>query len=128
MIVTHDIGVIANIADRVAVMYRGEVVEIGEVAQILGAPQHEYTKSLIAAVPRADRRLKRFTSIDYIEGGAKPFARIDVQKHWLGAAPQIAAQGENAVEVKNLEASVHSRRSRYSSKIAKSSERSTMSR
>jgi peptide/nickel transport system ATP-binding protein len=102
MIVTHDIGVIANIADRVAVMYRGELVEIGAVAQILGAPQHEYTKSLIAAVPRADQRLERFTSIDYIEGGAKPFARIDVQNHWLGGAPEIAAQGENAVEVKNL--------------------------
>ena len=58
IIVTHDIGVIANIADRVAVMYRGEVVETGDVAQILGAPQHKYTKSLIAAVPRADQKFK----------------------------------------------------------------------
>ena len=103
IIVTHDIGVIANIADRVAVMYRGELVETGKVAQILGAPQHEYTKSLIAAVPRADRRLERFTSIDYIEGGSKPFARIDVQNHWLGGAQEISAPGDNAVEVKNLE-------------------------
>ena len=55
IIVTHDIGVIAEIADRVCVMYRGEVVETGPVAQILGAPNHEYTKSLIAAVPRADQ-------------------------------------------------------------------------
>ena len=51
IIITHDIGVIANIADRVAVMYGGSVVETGKVHQILTAPEHEYTKSLIAAVP-----------------------------------------------------------------------------
>jgi len=45
IIVTHDIGVIANIADRVAVMYRGEIVETGSVAQIIGAPQDEYAKT-----------------------------------------------------------------------------------
>lgn len=88
IIVTHDIGVIANIADRVVVMYRGKVVETGDVAQILGAPQHEYTKSLIAAVPRADRKLDRFTSVDYIEGGHVPSKKIDVQTHWLGQARQ----------------------------------------
>lgn len=83
IIVTHDIGVIASIADRVAVMYRGEVVETGKVAQILGAPQHEYTKALISAVPRADKKLHRFESVDYIEGGdvRKP---IDISSHWLG--------------------------------------------
>ena len=103
IIVTHDIGVIANIADRVAVMFRGEVVETGPVAQVLGAPTHEYTKSLIAAVPRADRRLDRFASIDYIEGGAKPFRRIDVQKHWLGKAQDLKSPAGQAVDVKNLE-------------------------
>ena len=70
IIVTHDIGVIANIADRVAVMYNGAVVETGEVRQILTAPTHEYTQSLIAAVPRGDLKVDRFTSVDYIEGGA----------------------------------------------------------
>ena len=44
IIVTHDIGVIANIADRVAVMYNGAVVETGSVRQILTRPDHEYTK------------------------------------------------------------------------------------
>jgi len=102
IIVTHDIGVIANIADRVAVMYRGEVVETGAVAQVLGAPNHEYTKSLIAAVPRADRRLERFESVDYIEGGAKPFNRIDVQNHWLGAAQDFRAPNAKAIEVNDI--------------------------
>jgi len=101
IIVTHDIGVIANIADRVVVMYRGEVVETGDVAQILGAPQHEYTKSLIAAVPRADRKLERFSSVDYIEGNVIPFRRIDVQSHWLGRSQGARATGA-AIEVDTL--------------------------
>ncbi len=103
IIVTHDIGVIANIADRVVVMFRGEVVETGTVAQVLGAPEHEYTKSLIAAVPRADRKLERFTSVDYIEGGVKPFHRIDVQSHWLGQAQDLKSPEGTAIDVRNLE-------------------------
>ena len=84
IIITHDIGVIANIADRVAVMYDGSVVETGEVRQILMAPKHEYTKSLIAAVPRGDTKLERFKSVDYIEGGKQAYKSIDVEQHWLG--------------------------------------------
>jgi len=104
IIVTHDIGVIANIADRVVVMYRGEVVETGAVAQILGAPEHEYTKSLIAAVPRADRKLDRFSSVDYIEGNVAPFRRIDVQTHWLGETQGPRTSGA-VIEVENLDLS-----------------------
>ena len=84
IIITHDIGVIANIADRVAVMYDGSVVETGEVRQILMAPKHEYTKSLIAAVPRGDTKFERFKSVDYIEGGKQACKSIDVEQHWLG--------------------------------------------
>jgi peptide/nickel transport system ATP-binding protein len=84
IIITHDIGVIANIADRVAVMYDGSVVETGKVRQILTAPKHQYTKSLIAAVPRGDIKFKRFKSVDYIEGGKQSYKSIDVEQHWLG--------------------------------------------
>lgn len=50
--ITHDMGVVASIADRVLVMHRGQAVESGAVADILSAPQHPYTRALLAAVPR----------------------------------------------------------------------------
>ncbi|WP_240519400.1 ATP-binding cassette domain-containing protein [Amycolatopsis antarctica] len=51
LVITHDLGLAWNIADRVAVMYRGELVEVGPVEQVLLDPRHEYTKSLLAALP-----------------------------------------------------------------------------
>ena len=51
LLITHDFGVIAEMADRVAVMYKGTLVEEGPVRQILRAPAHDYTRSLLAAVP-----------------------------------------------------------------------------
>ena len=84
IIITHDIGVIANIADRVTVMYNGSIVETGLVRQVLLSPKHDYTKSLIAAVPRSDIKLKRFQSIDFIEGNIYRNKRINLDNHWLG--------------------------------------------
>ncbi|WP_336756856.1 ABC transporter ATP-binding protein [Pantoea sp. USHLN298] len=52
LFITHDMGVVAEVADRVVVMYRGNVVEQGAVADIFSAPQHDYTKALLAAVPK----------------------------------------------------------------------------
>ena len=52
--ITHDLAVVAQIADRVAVMYAGEIVEVGECAQVLHRPAHEYTRRLVAAVPQLD--------------------------------------------------------------------------
>jgi peptide/nickel transport system ATP-binding protein len=52
LFVTHDLGVVADIADRVAVMQNGRLVEIGAAAQVLQAPRHPYTQALIAAMPR----------------------------------------------------------------------------
>jgi len=85
ILITHDMGVIAEVTDRVAVMYRGRLVELGKTAQVLGEPKHEYTKSLISAVPRSDRRIDRFPLVTYIEDvGDMP--DIDLDAHWLGQA------------------------------------------
>ena len=54
LMITHDFGVVAAMADRVVVMYRGEVVETGTVEQVMNDPQHDYTKMLLRAVPRID--------------------------------------------------------------------------
>ena len=52
VLITHNMGVVADLADRVAVMYRGELVEVADVRSLFANPQHEYTKSLLAAVPK----------------------------------------------------------------------------
>jgi oligopeptide/dipeptide ABC transporter ATP-binding protein len=64
LLVTHDLGVVAETCDRVAVMYGGRVVEAGPVAEIFRRPRHPYTLGLLGARPRIDRAVGRLTSID----------------------------------------------------------------
>ena len=54
LFVTHNIGVVAYMAHRVAVMYQGRIVESGNVQQVLQAPEHEYTQTLLRAVPKLE--------------------------------------------------------------------------
>ncbi|MCA6108501.1 ABC transporter ATP-binding protein [Bradyrhizobium cenepequi] len=77
LFITHDFGVVADIADRVVVMRNGCVVEQGTVAEVLRAPKNEYTKALIAAVP-----------------GGRPAA---MRSHALGSDPLLEARGLNKV-------------------------------
>ena len=66
--ITHDLGVVAEIADRVAVMYRGNIVEEGSVLDIFNNPQHPYTRGLLACRPPLEKRLKRLPVIgDFME-------------------------------------------------------------
>lgn len=94
MLVTHDMGVIANVTDRVAVLYRGKLVEIGSTKQVLTAPKHEYTKSLISAVPIASKRLDRFPLVEYIEAEEKGLKHIDVSTHWIGQIKKHNTTGD----------------------------------
>jgi peptide/nickel transport system ATP-binding protein len=64
LFITHDFGVVADIADNVVVMFRGEIVESGTKAQVLNNPQHPYTQALLACVPDAEGK-KPLKPIDY---------------------------------------------------------------
>lgn len=63
ILVTHDMGVIANAANRVAVMYAGRIVEIGPVADVIGAARHPYTRGLMQSIPEIGRRLHRLPQL-----------------------------------------------------------------
>jgi peptide/nickel transport system ATP-binding protein len=56
MVISHDMGVHAQLVDRVAVMYEGRLVEVGDVRQVFKDPRHEYTRELIESIPRVGRR------------------------------------------------------------------------
>ncbi len=58
LFISHDLSVVESICDRVAVMYAGDIVELGEAEQIFGDPQHSYTRELLAAAPKPDPRLR----------------------------------------------------------------------
>ena len=64
MLVTHDMGVIAEIADRVAVMYAGRIVETGPTRDIIAAPRHPYTVGLMQSIPRIDGQRGRLNQIE----------------------------------------------------------------
>lgn len=64
LFITHDFGVVADIADNVVVMFRGEIVESGPVAEVLHNPQHPYTQALLACVPDAEGK-RPLKPIDY---------------------------------------------------------------
>jgi ABC-type glutathione transport system ATPase component len=59
LFISHDLGVVNEISDRIAVLYRGQVVELGEARQVATAPRHEYTRTLQMAAPVADPRKQR---------------------------------------------------------------------
>jgi oligopeptide/dipeptide ABC transporter ATP-binding protein len=69
--VSHDLGVVAQIADRVAVMYAGQIVEHGPAADIFGRPRHPYTEGLLRSLPRVSRKVERLATLP----GAVPSPR-----------------------------------------------------
>jgi ABC-type dipeptide/oligopeptide/nickel transport system ATPase component len=65
ILITHNFGIINGIADRVAVMFRGKIVEYGETHSVLSNPQHAYTKALIECIPQPGAKRKRLATIDH---------------------------------------------------------------
>ena len=94
--ITHDLGVIAEIADEVAVMYRGKLVEYGDVVSIFENGKHPYTKGLLACRPRLDSDMKRLPTVPdfmetiYHEDGSYTVNEKEVSQEWLDS---MSSQG-----------------------------------
>jgi oligopeptide/dipeptide ABC transporter ATP-binding protein len=64
LIITHNFGIVAQICDKVAVMYAGYVVEIADIKEIFARPRHPYTRGLLSAIPPIDRKVERLRIIE----------------------------------------------------------------
>ncbi|QHP78912.1 ABC transporter ATP-binding protein [Pectobacterium odoriferum] len=81
LLITHDLAVVADVADRVIVMQHGALVEGGEARQILSAPTHPYTRKLLAAIPTASTRGKWLAGVDPLQSGIAPSAASLAANH-----------------------------------------------
>ncbi len=96
LFISHDLGVIGEIADRVAVMYRGKIVENAPVAELFENPQHPYTKGLLACRPKLASNVRRLRTVsDYMEVQSLPDAAIRIIERTPSDAAEIDA-GEQA--------------------------------
>ena len=88
--ITHDLGVIAQIADDVAVMYKGEIVEQGTAEQVLYHPQHPYTRGLLACRPPLDSRPHRLPTVqDFLDGNVPQEVQTPAVKREISATPLL---------------------------------------
>lgn len=99
--ITHDLGVIAQIADQVAVMYQGEIVEYGPTQQLFAAAAHPYTKGLIACRPQMQTRLRLLPTVaDFMKGTTKPPEVIAPEE--ISQRLQVLQTKEPLLRVQNL--------------------------
>ncbi len=101
--ISHDLGVIKEIADRVVVMYRGEIVEQGPVDQIFNNPQHPYTKGLIACRPPLNKRIAKLPTIeDYVNQDKSGFSEELISPARFKERLEVLASANELLQVKNL--------------------------
>jgi peptide/nickel transport system ATP-binding protein len=96
LFITHDFGVVADIASRVAVLRLGDLVEIGGKADVLQAPQHDYTRMLMAAVPALQVNERPLDPSAPLVLETRALSKTYAEKRWLGKGREVhAAQGVN---------------------------------
>jgi peptide/nickel transport system ATP-binding protein len=104
--ITHDLGVIAELVDLVVVMYRGKVVESGQIKSVFQHPQHPYTKGLLACRPRLDRRLQTLpTVVDFMDVSTTPEGEIMIvekQTDFESKLNQVVTEAEQKARLEQL--------------------------
>ncbi|NNF24305.1 MAG: ABC transporter ATP-binding protein [Rhodobacteraceae bacterium] len=118
ILITHDIGVIAEITDSVSVLRGGKLMETGRTRDVLGDPQHDYTRALMAAVPRLEKKLDRFSDIVddeprlsspelawKVDGASGTYA-----SDWLLRGERQEAQDGPVLDIRDLDVTFYSSR------------------
>lgn len=101
LFITHDLGVIKQIADRVIVLYKGEIVEQGKIDDVFYNPQHSYTKGLIASRPPIDKRPKRLLTVsDFLDKNT--FSQEIISKEEREKAHKLLYSQEPILRVRDL--------------------------
>ena len=113
ILITHDIGVIAQVSDQVTVLRHGQVVESGTTPQVLGSPQQPYTQGLMASVPRLQERMHRFPmmvavesdhQIDTTSGSVPEGVSAEYAGTWLQERPsQARSQAAMSLDISELD-------------------------
>jgi peptide/nickel transport system ATP-binding protein len=100
LFITHDFGVVAEVAQRVAVLRLGEMVEIGSKAEVLQRPQHEYTRMLIKAVPRLQLHTRPSDPLAPVAIKVRGLAKTYEDKRWFGAQHSVRAAVDVNLEIR----------------------------
>jgi peptide/nickel transport system ATP-binding protein len=105
--ITHDLGVVAEVADRAVVLYKGKIVEEGGVEELFRAPQHPYTKALLMCRPALHKQGERLPVVsDFMEGGVEQVELVaeagSARVAEAGAVKGVAGRGDVLMKVEDL--------------------------
>ena len=101
--ITHDLGVIAQIADDIAVMYHGKIVEQGDANDILHHPQHPYTQGLLACRPPMDSRPRHLPTVEEFMGAENGKRKAESEERETESGMRKTESGEPLLSVRNLD-------------------------
>lgn len=95
LFITHDLSLVANVADEIVVMYKGDIVEKGNAKSVLANPQHNYTKALLACLPTAKSKGKRLAVINDFMGDANAVVKEVASPQIITASDKVVLKVEN---------------------------------